>query len=52
MKIAKYICYYINSKGNVTHKTFSELEDGLAFCKILDKRIEQGTCGGYDFMNI
>ena len=47
-----WICYYINSKGDERQKTFNNMEDGLAFTQLLDKRIERGTCGGYSFMEI
>lgn len=47
-----WICYYINSKGDERQKVFSNMEEGLAFTKLLDKRIERGTCGGYSFMEI
>ena len=47
-----WICYYINSKGNERQKVFNDMEDGLAFTQLLDKRIERGTCGGYSFMEI
>lgn len=48
----KYVCYYINSKGDNRVKYFPTMEDGLAFCAVLDGRIKRGTCGGYDFMSI
>lgn len=47
-----WICYYINSKGNERQKVFNDMEDGLVFTQLLDKRIERGTCGGYSFMEI
>ena len=52
MKNPKYICYYINSRGKNVFKIFNDIDSGLSFCKILDKRIEKGTCFGYDFVNI
>lgn len=47
-----WICYYINSKGNEMQKAFNDMEEGLAFTRTLDKRIERGTCGGYSFMEL
>lgn len=47
-----WICYYINSKGDERQKVFDNMEDGLTFTQLLDKRIERGTCGGYSFMEI
>lgn len=47
-----YVCYYINSKGKECVKYFVTMEDGLAFCDLLDERIKRGTCGGYDFMRM
>lgn len=47
-----WICYYINSKGDERQKTFDNMEDGITFTQILDKRIERGTCGGYSFMEL
>lgn len=47
-----WICYYINSRGNEKQKIFHNLQEGLDFTKTLDKRIEKGTCQGYDFMEI
>ena len=43
----KWICYYINSKGKEVSKIFDDIETGLKFIRLLDKRIEKGTCGGY-----
>lgn len=48
----KWICYYINSKGKEVTKIFDDMEKGLAFIKVLDRRIEKGTCGGYSFMEV
>ena len=45
-----WICYYINSKGDVREKVFHDMEEGLAFTRLLDERIERGTCRGYSFM--
>lgn len=47
-----YVCTYINSRGDTRVKYFVTREAGLAFCDILDKRIERGTCGGYAFSAI
>lgn len=47
-----WVCFYINSKGDERQKAFDNMDDGLAFTQILDKRIERGTCGGYSFMAI
>jgi hypothetical protein len=47
-----WVCYYINSYGDERHKVFDNIEDGLAFTRLLDKRIEKGTCGGYSFMEL
>ena len=47
-----WVCYYINSRGDERQKIFDNMEDGLAFTQLLDKRIERGTCGGYSFMEI
>lgn len=51
-KIKSWVCYYINSRGDERQKVFDSMDDGLAFTRILDKRIERGTCGGYSFMAI
>ena len=48
----KWICYYINSKGKEVTKIFDDMEEGLAFIKVLDRRIEKGTCGGYSFTEV
>ena len=47
-----WICYYINSNGNEKQKIFDDMEKGLEFTKLLDTRIERGTCGGYSFMEL
>ncbi len=47
-----WVCYYINSKGDERQKVFHNMEEGLSFTRLLDKRIERGTCGGYSFMEI
>lgn len=53
MKIKRlWICYYINSRGNECQRVFDNMEDGLDFTQLLDKRIERGTCGGYSFMEL
>ena len=43
----EWICCYINSKGKEVSKIFDDIETGLKFIRLLDKRIEKGTCGGY-----
>lgn len=45
-----WVCYYINGKGNEQQKVFDNMDKGLAFTRLLDERIEKGTCGGYSFM--
>ena len=45
----KWICCYINSKGKEVSKIFDDIETGLKFIRLLDKRIGKGTCGGYIF---
>ena len=52
MKKRTWICYYINSRGDERQKVFDDMEKGLAFTQLLDKRIERGTCGGYSFMEL
>lgn len=47
-----WICYYIDSRGNERQKVFEDMEEGLAFTKVLDDRIDRGTCGGYTFTSI
>lgn len=47
-----WICYYFNTRGKETHKIFDDLTKGLEFTKILDKRIKNGTCQGYSFMEL
>ena len=47
-----WICYYINSRGDERQKAFEDMEDGVAFTKLLDQRIERGTCGGYTFTSM
>lgn len=47
-----YVCYYIDRYGREKQELFKTLEEGLAFCEELDKRIARGTCGGYDFTTI
>lgn len=51
-KIKKYICYYRNSNYDLKVKEFETLDEGLAFTKVLDTRIEKGTCFGYEFTSI
>ena len=48
----RWICHYINSRGNEQQKIFNDMEEGLAFTQLLDKRIERKTCGGYSFTEI
>ena len=48
----QFVCTYINSRGDTRVKYFEDMESGLAFCDILDKRIKRGTCGGYAFSRI
>lgn len=38
---------YINGRGNVTVKRFASMKDAYDFVAKLDKRIQNGTCGGY-----
>lgn len=47
-----WICYYINSRGDERQKVFEDMDEGLDFTKLLDQRIERGTCGGYTFTSI
>ena len=47
-----YVCSYINSRGDERVKYFKTMEEGLAFCDILDERIKRGTCRGYVFTSI
>lgn len=46
------IVHYINSKGKTKVRGFENKDEALKFIKILDKRIEKGTCGGYIATNI
>jgi hypothetical protein len=48
----RWICHYTSSKGNDMQKVFSDMDEGLAFTRTLDRRIERGTCGGYTFSEI
>ena len=48
----KYICYYRNSNYDLKVKKFETLDEGLAFTKVLDARIEKGTCFGYEFTSL
>ena len=41
------IVEYINGKGQVKVKMTTSAEDEANFLKMLDLRIERGTCGGY-----
>ena len=52
MKKNVFVCTYINSRGNTRVRYFETMEAGLAFCDILDKRIQRGTCGGYSFTTL
>lgn len=47
-----YVCTYINSRGDTRVRWFKDEASGLAFCKVLDARIQRGTCGGYSFSRI
>lgn len=47
MKKYTHVCTYINSRGDTRVKYFDSIEAAIAFCLMLDKRIERGTCGGY-----
>lgn len=47
-----WVCYYINSNGDERQKSFNDMEDGLSFTRLLDRRIERGTCGGYSFSKL
>lgn len=47
-----WVCYYINGQGCEKQKVFYDMEEGLEFTKLLDKRIDKGTCGGYSFMEL
>lgn len=47
-----WICYYTNSNGDKRQKIFDDMEKGLAFTQLLDKRIEKETCRGYTFMKV
>ena len=42
-----YILAYSNSKGKVTMITLYSEEDLDKWIEKLDRRIEKGTCGGY-----
>lgn len=48
----EFICFYRNSNYDLKVKKFKSMEEGLAFTKLLDKRIEKGTCFGYEFSRI
>lgn len=43
----KALVEYINKNGRTVVKGFASLEEAIAFTEKLDKRIENGTCGGY-----
>lgn len=51
MKIAA-IVEYINSRGRTVVKGFATEDEAYEFCRILDKRIEKGICGGYIMTNL
>lgn len=38
---------YIGRNGKTIVKGFASVRDAEVFCEKLDKRIENGTCGGY-----
>ena len=52
MKNYLFVCTFINSRGDTRVRRFEDMESGLAFCAVLDKRIERGTCGGYCFSRV
>lgn len=52
MKKYKYVCSYINSRGNTQVRYFKQMDEGLNFCDMLDERISRGTCKGYIFTTI
>ena len=43
-----YTVYYINSHGVKRYKAFTDRAEAVGFTAQLDKRIERGTCGGYN----
>ena len=47
-----WICYYVNGNGDKRQRVFYDMEEGLTFTQLLDKRIEKGTCSGYTFMRV
>ena len=38
---------YINKNGKTAVKGFETVNEAKAFCERLEKRIVNGTCGGY-----
>lgn len=42
-----YILYYFNTLGEEVQKSFAHIDEATSFTRILDKRIEKGTCLGY-----
>lgn len=46
-----YTVFYIDRNGNEKTKHFTDLQKALDFTKVLDARIERGTCGGYSLSN-
>lgn len=50
MKI--YKCTYSDAHGKAITRYFNDKETGLGFVKKLDARIENSTCGGYEFTDI
>ena len=52
MQRDEFICYYRNSNYDLKVKKFKTMEEGLEFTKLLDERIEKGTCFGYEFSRI
>lgn len=53
MKKYVFSVFYINSRGYESRKDFTgedhykTLEQAVEFTRVLDRRIERGTCGGY-----
>ena len=42
-----FLLYYTNSRGNTVQKHFSHIDEATAYTRMLDGRIERGTCLGY-----
>lgn len=52
MKLKKYLLCFTTNKGNtITRVLYSDF-DVYEWCKILDKRINNGTCIGYTITSI